>query len=44
MAKPHGRSDAHYLLGRSDREYERLMAQARWINGFTESIFKEAGI
>ena len=43
-AKPHSRMDAHYLLGRTDREYERLIAQARWINGYTEQTFREAGI
>lgn len=42
--KPHSRMDAHYLLGRTDREYERLIAQARWINGYTEQTFREAGI
>jgi ubiquinone/menaquinone biosynthesis C-methylase UbiE len=44
MSKPQSDSDAYYLLGRTNREYERLMAQARWINGYTESMFKEAGI
>jgi ubiquinone/menaquinone biosynthesis C-methylase UbiE len=39
-----GRSDAHYLLGRTNREYERLITQGRWISGYTEQVFKEAGI
>ncbi|MGH9712811.1 MAG: class I SAM-dependent methyltransferase [Candidatus Acidiferrales bacterium] len=44
MANPRSRSDAQYLLGRTNREYERLIAQAQWISGFTEHAFKEAGI
>jgi ubiquinone/menaquinone biosynthesis C-methylase UbiE len=43
-SNPHGRSDAQYLLGRTNREYERLIAQARWISGYTEHAFKKAGI
>lgn len=38
------RPDAQYLLGRTNREYQRLIAQARWINEYTERAFKEAGI
>lgn len=43
-AKSRSRSDAHYLLGRTNQEYERLIAQARWINGYTEQVLKDAGI
>lgn len=43
-ANSRGRSDAHYLLGRTNREYERLIAQGRWISGYTEQVFREAGI
>ena len=43
-AKTNSRSDAHYLLGRTDREYERLIAQARWINPYTEQTLNEVGI
>jgi SAM-dependent methyltransferase len=44
VAKTNSRSDAHYLLGRTDREYERLIAQARWINAYTEQTLHEVGI
>ncbi|MGC1943894.1 MAG: methyltransferase domain-containing protein [Candidatus Acidiferrales bacterium] len=44
LPNPRNRSDAQYLLGRTNREYERLIAQAQWISGYTENAFKEAGI
>lgn len=36
--------DAYYLLGRTQHEYQRLMAQARWISGYTEHAFVAAGM
>jgi ubiquinone/menaquinone biosynthesis C-methylase UbiE len=42
--KSQTRSDAHYLLGRTDHEYERLMDQARWINPYTEKLLVDVGI
>jgi ubiquinone/menaquinone biosynthesis C-methylase UbiE len=42
--QPSGRPDAFYLLGRTPHEYQRLIAQARWISGYTEHAFIEAGI
>jgi ubiquinone/menaquinone biosynthesis C-methylase UbiE len=44
LMKPQTRSDAHYLLGRTDHEYERLMEQARWVNPYTEKLFVDVGI
>jgi ubiquinone/menaquinone biosynthesis C-methylase UbiE len=38
------RSDAHYLLGRTDHEYERLIKQAQWIGESTEHLLRKAGI
>jgi ubiquinone/menaquinone biosynthesis C-methylase UbiE len=43
-AQSKSRTDAHYLLGRTEHEYQRLMAQAKWIRGLTERTFLEAGI
>jgi ubiquinone/menaquinone biosynthesis C-methylase UbiE len=44
LMKSQTRPDAHYLLGRTDREYERLIDQARWINPYTEKLFADVGI
>ena len=37
-------STSHYVLGHSDRELNRLQAQARLIGPITERFFREAGI
>jgi SAM-dependent methyltransferase len=35
---------AHYALGSSDREHDRLIRQAAWLAPHTERLFRDAGI